>query len=356
MKGLILKPNTFKENNRILKQITMIFIDNEGITDASINLAIEEYAIRNLSYDHDYLLFYINAPSIIIGRNQNTLEEINHEYVEANNIQIVRRLSGGGAVYHDLGNLNFSFITDYDSKSLHNFKKFTDPVIKVLHKMGVNAELSGRNDILVDGRKISGNAQYSTVKRMFSHGTLLFDSDLDEVSNALNVKMSKIQSKGHKSVRSRVANIVEFLVDPLTIDEFRSALLKGLTEESEEFKIYNLTKEDWKEVMKLKEERYGNWDWNYGRSPKFDIQRVQRFPIGEVDLRLNVEKGLITSVKVYGDFLGNGPVIDIEEALTGTRYHKEDVVKALEPFDIKEYFGGLEREDFIELVYGADEN
>lgn len=334
----------------------MIFIDNEGINDASTNLSIEEYALRNLSFDHDYLLFYINAPSIIIGRNQNTLEEINHEYVEKHNIQIVRRMSGGGAVYHDLGNLNFSFITNYDTQSLHNFKKFTDPVVHVLQKLGVNAEYSGRNDILVDGKKISGNAQYSTVKRMFSHGTLLFDSELSEVANALNVKMSKIQSKGHKSVRSRVANISEFLKKPMTVLEFREALLKGLTEEDENFQIYRLTEKDWEGVNKLREEKYGNWDWNYGRSPKFDIQRVRRFPIGEVDFRINVEKGLIKEVKIYGDFLGNGAMEDIENALVGIRYDKNEIENALQPFDIKEYFGGLERADFLELVYGADED
>lgn len=333
----------------------MIFIDNEGINDPSINLAIEEYALRNFSHDHDYLLFYINAPSIIIGRNQNTLEEINHEYVEENNIQVVRRLSGGGAVYHDLGNLNFSFITNYDTKSLHNFKKFTDPVAKVLRSIDVNAELSGRNDVLVDGRKISGNAQYSTVKRMFHHGTLLFDSELSEVANALNVKMSKIQSKGHKSVRSRVANISEFLKEPMTINEFRELLLKGLNEEREEFEIYRLNDEDWKAVHKLRKERYANWDWNYGRSPAFDLQRVRRFDIGEVDLRLNVKDGHIAEVKIYGDFLGNGAMEDVENALHGTRYHRENIVEALKDIDVKEYFGGLDSNDFVELVYGSDD-
>lgn len=333
----------------------MIFIDNNGHTDPSINLALEEYALRNFEHNHDYLLFYINEPSIIIGRNQNTLEEINHEYVEINKIHVVRRLSGGGAVYHDLGNLNFSFITNYDSSSLHNFKKFTAPVIHVLHKMGVNAELSGRNDIQVDGRKISGNAQYSTVKRMFSHGTLLFNSDLGEVSNALNVKMSKLQSKGHKSVRSRVANIVEFLDKPMSIAEFRSELLDGLSREQKDFEIYTPTNQDWDGVFKLREERYNNWDWNFGASPKFNMQRTRRFPIGEIDLRLDVEKGRIEHVKIYGDFLGFSPVSEIEAKLIDVRYEPSDLKKALQDVDVSRYFGDLSNQDFLDLLYGADE-
>lgn len=166
----------------------MLFIDNKGITDPRINLAIEEYALKNLDINETYLLFYINEPSIIIGKNQNTIEEINTKYVEENGIHIVRRLSGGGAVYHDLGNLNFSFITKDDGDSFHNFLKFTEPVTAALKNLGVNAELSGRNDIVVEGRKISGNAQFSTKGRMFSHGTLLFDSEIESVVSALKCK------------------------------------------------------------------------------------------------------------------------------------------------------------------------
>lgn len=333
----------------------MIFIENEGNTNPKLNLALEEYALRNFSAENDYLLFYINEPSIIIGRNQNTLEEINHNYVEENNIHIVRRVSGGGAVYHDFGNLNFSFITNHDVKSLSNFKKFTAPVIKVLKGLGLDAALKGRNDIEVDDKKISGTAQFSTGKRMVSHGTLLYDTDLGEVVNALNVKMSKIESKGHKSVRSRVANISEFLEKRLPIEAFRQLLLEGLYEESEPFESYHLTPEEWKDVHQLKEEKYDTWDWNYGRSPKFNIQRNKRFPIGEIDLRIFVEKGHIIDFKIFGDFFGKEPVEKLEQLLIGARYELADITALLKDVEIKEYFGDLPKADVIALIYGEDE-
>ncbi|WP_179376983.1 lipoate--protein ligase [Winogradskyella wichelsiae] len=332
----------------------MIFIDNEGQTDPKLNLALEEYILRHFDASTDYLLFYINAPSIIIGRNQNTLEEINQEYIDTNDIHVVRRVSGGGAVYHDLGNLNFSFITNHDGKSISNFKKFTAPVIKVLNDMGVTAELKGRNDILVGEKKISGTAQFSTGKRMISHGTLLFDTDMTEVTKALQVKMSKIQSKGHKSVRSRVANISEFLKDPISMEAFKNQLLVGLYEASEPFESYQLTEAEWKAVHKLKAEKYDQWDWNYGRSPKFNIQRTKRFPIGEIDLRIFVEKGLISEFKIFGDFFGRQPITDLEDLLIGVPYDKVEIAKILKNLSIENYFGKLETSDFIDLVYGND--
>jgi lipoate-protein ligase A len=220
--------------------------------------------------------------------------------------------------------------------------------------MGVDAELIGRNDILVDGKKISGTAQFSTGKRMISHGTLLLDTDLGEVVNALNVKPSKIESKGHKSVRSRVANISEYLKEPLKIEEFRELLLKGLYEQSEPFETYHLTDEEWAKVHKLKKEKYDTWDWNYGRNPKFNIQRTKRFPIGELDLRIFVEKGQIVDFKIFGDFFGKEPVENIENLMIGVRYKIENITEALKDIDTKEYFGDLQKSDFIELIHGVD--
>jgi lipoate-protein ligase A len=330
----------------------MQFIDNRGITDPALNLALEEYALRNLPVADNYLLFYINEPSIIIGKNQNTAEEINVEYVNAHNIHVVRRLSGGGAVYHDKGNLNFSFITNDDGDSFHNFAKFTQPVIDALRKLGVDAALTGRNDIQVGEQKISGNAQFSSKGRMFSHGTLLFDSAMDNVAAALNVKPLKIESKGTKSVRSRVANISEFLHVPVTIEQFRNTLLNELFHrESGGVPVYPMTDEQWKAVRILADERYRSWDWNFGRSPKSNIQNAIKFPSGIIDVRLNVESGHIASIIIYGDFFGVEDVADLELRLTGIRYDAATLAEAIKDVDLTRYFGRITEAEFVSLFF-----
>ncbi|ASN06563.1 lipoate--protein ligase [Virgibacillus necropolis] len=331
----------------------MKFIDNKGITDPSINLALEEYVLQNFGEKDTYLLFYINKPSIIIGRNQNTVEEINTEYVDNNGIKVVRRLSGGGAVYHDEGNLNFSFITKDDGESFHNFEKFTKPVVEALNQLGVPAELKGRNDLVADGRKISGNAQFSTKGRMFSHGTLMFDSEVEHVVSALNVSKEKIESKGIKSIRSRVANISEFLEEKVSMDEFKDIILRYIfdVEDVKDVPRYELTDQDWENVHQISKERYQNWDWNFGKSPKFNTQSSHKFDSGLVDVRLEVKKGIIENFKIYGDFFGIGDVADVEDKLTGIRHERKAIEEALENVDIPHYLGKISKENFINLVY-----
>lgn len=328
----------------------MKFIDNQGITDPRMNLAIEEYALKNLPASDDYLLFYINEPSIIIGKNQNTIEEINSAYVEENHIHVVRRLSGGGAVYHDLGNLNFSFITNDDGQSFHNFRKFTEPVVQALKKLGVEAELTGRNDIQVGERKISGNAQYSTKGRMFSHGTLLFDSEMENVVSALKVNAEKIQSKGIKSIRSRVANISEFLPESMTIAEFRLAILHSIFGEGE-VEEYKLTAEDWDKIHELSKARYQSWDWNYGKSPKSNYRQSKRFEnVGSIEVQLDIEKGKIKDAKIYGDFFGVRDVTELEALLRDTPYDRPSVTERIALVNLQEFFGNLDRESFVSLL------
>lgn len=328
----------------------MRFISNEGITDPRVNLAIEEYALRHLSPEEDYLLFYINEPSIIIGKNQNTHEEINSDYVKAHGIHVVRRLSGGGAVYHDLGNLNFSFITKDDGESFHNFRKFTEPVVQALKQLGVDAALVGRNDIQVGERKISGNAQFATKGRMFSHGTLLFDSDMSNVTSALKVNKEKIQSKGIKSIRSRVANISEFLPEPMTIDAFKQSLLESIFAGGDILR-YELTAADWEKIREISAARYGNWDWNYGKSPAFNVRQTKRLAAGTFDVRLNVAKGTIAEATIYGDFFGVGEAEVVAKLLSSVRYEEEAVAAALEGVDLTHYFGQVTKEEFLGLLF-----
>lgn len=330
----------------------MYFIDNKGITDPRVNLAIEEYVLKNMDIEKDdYLLFYINQPSIIIGKNQNTIEEINTDYVEENGIIVVRRLSGGGAVYHDLNNLNFSFLTKDDGNSFNNYKKFTQPVVDALANLGVNSELSGRNDILAEGKKVSGNAQYSTRGRMFSHGTLMFNLDIDAVVNSLKVKQDKIESKGIKSVRSRVANIIDFLPEKITVEQFRLEILKSIFGGEENIQYYELTEEDWANIDEISKNRYQQWDWNYGKSPRFNIQKTHRFPSGGIDIRLEVNKGIIEELTIFGDFFGVGDVEEIEQLLVGTKYDRTAINEKLQEVDIPKYFGGISAEDFLQVIY-----
>src|SRR6195952_3772131 len=284
----------------------MLYVDNGDLTDARLNLALEEHVLRNRIEDDDLLLFYVNAPAIIIGRNQNTVEEINSDVVDARGIRVVRRVSGGGAVYHDLGNLNFSFMTRDVNARFNRYDLFNRPVVEVLRELGVPAEIGGRNDILADGRKISGNAQFATPGRMFSHGTLLLDSNLDDVTAALRPKPGKVESKGVKSIRSRVANISEFLREPITVTELRDRIIERIFGTRDPVHVPSLAigDADWRAAPELLEQRYGNWSWNYGENPPSNVQRVQRFPAGEIDARLDVHGGRITAVRFFGDFMG----------------------------------------------------
>lgn len=329
----------------------MYYISNNNNHDPALNLALEEYIFRQLP-ENNYLLFYINEPSIIIGKNQNTLEEINVDYVKENNIHVVRRISGGGAVYHDLGNLNFSFIMKDDGTSFHNFKKFTEPVVEALRSLGVNAELTGRNDIQVGEQKISGNAQFSSRGKIISHGTLLFNSEMSKVASALKVNKAKYVSKSTKSVRSRVANITEFLETSMTIEEFKQTILHSLFGSSENVQEYKLTDEDWKKVNQLANERYRSWDWNYGRSPAFNMQQQKRIEgVGTFDVRLDVQDGVIQQAVVYGDFFGKGDRNELTEKMQGVKYTEEALSAFSDSVDLQYYFGPITKEDWMGLLF-----
>jgi lipoate-protein ligase A len=337
----------------------VLFVDNLGSTDASRNLALEEYVLRHRMGDDDLLLFYVNAPAIIIGRNQNTIEEIAPDVVAERGIQVVRRVSGGGAVYHDLGNLNFSFMTRDVSGRFNRYDRFNGPVVEVLRDLGVPAEIGGRNDILAGGRKISGNAQFATPDRMFSHGTLLVHSNLDDVTAALRPRPGKVESKGVKSIRSRVANINEFLVQPvdtgehaLGVHELRERILERIfgTRDRSAIPGVELTGDDWRKVDELRATKYANWAWNYGENPPSNVQRAQRFPAGEIDLRFDVHQGLISGLRIFGDFMGRRDVAELESLLRGVAYDRDAMLAAIGDADLSSYFGDVSREEVLGLL------
>jgi lipoate-protein ligase A len=303
----------------------LVFVDNQGVTDAHINLAIEEHILRNLELQEGRVFLYINQPSIIVGRNQNPYEEANLPFAEAQHLPILRRLSGGGTVYHDLGNLNFSFITLQRPEDFHNFRKFTTPILSALQGLGIDAQLNQHNDIVVAGRKVSGNAQYIAGGRILTHGTLLFDSDLSNLALALKASAGAIASKSIKSVRSRVANLSEFLNEALDMQSFRLRVLDGIFAGAGESPTYRLTQDDWVAIRRISAERYQTWEWNFGRSPRFSLQKTRQFRWGEVQADLEIENGLIRSIQFHGAGFGPEQAASLEQALSGVRYAREHI-------------------------------
>lgn len=328
----------------------LLYIKNDS-TDPRYNLALEEYVFMHLQPDEDFIMLWQNAPSVIIGKNQNTAEEINADYVEKNGIHVVRRSTGGGAVYHDLGNFNYTFITKADGSQI-DFRKFTQPVIRVLNDLGVPAQFSGRNDIVIDGKKFSGNAQRVHKNRVLHHGAILYSSKLDDVNNVLNVKAEKFKSKSVKSVRSRVTNISDYLPEPMPIREFMDLLLERMfLEQDTPKKEYVLTEKDLSKIRQIMDEKYANWEWNYGYSPPFNFEKIDRFKGGTLQVRLNVVKGMIDECKIYGDFFGVKDVKHIEKRLKGVRYDLHRVRDALADIDFSEYFGKITRDEFIRCCF-----
>ncbi len=326
----------------------MIYVINNS-SSCFFNHAAEEYLMNN--FDDEVFMLWINKPSILIGRNQNTISEINLDYVKMSGIDVVRRLSGGGTVYNDLGNMNFTFIT-YKNESGSNvkngFEKFALPVINALRSLGVNAEFSGRNDITIDGKKFSGNAQYFQKDKLLHHGTLLFDCDMSKLSLALKSKALKFKDKGVKSVAGRVTNILPYLQTPMTLGEFREYLKNYIINTHKIDKIYEFKDKDIEEIKKISKYRFETWEWNYGKSPEYRYENAVKYPSGIVEYNLNVEEGTITDVSIYGDFFGEKNINELETLLVGTRHSMVELEKALEHIEIEKYIKGLSTKEFIE--------
>ncbi|MEW8996636.1 MAG: lipoate--protein ligase [Thermoanaerobacter sp.] len=326
----------------------MLYIYNKN-TNPYFNLAAEEYVLKE--FQEECFMLWRNEPSIIVGKNQNTLAEINLDYVRQHKIPVVRRLSGGGAVFHDLGNLNFTFIVNEDVSSFSDFRRFTQPIIDVLRKLSVNAEFSGRNDITIDGKKISGNAQYYYKNRILHHGTLLFSSSITDLSAALKVRPVKFEDKGVKSVSKRVTNISEHLKEPITIEQFIDLIMNHIREQTGGREMYEFTQEDIKKIEKLVKEKYSTWEWNFGTSPDYSFKNEKKFTGGTVEVNLNVEKGIIKDIKIYGDFFGKYDVSEVENLLKGVKHSEEEIRKVLSNIDMNDYFANITVDNLIEVMF-----
>ena len=327
----------------------MLLINNTN-TNAYFNLAMEEYFLKNTN--EDIFLLWQNENSIIVGKNQNTLSEINYDYVKENNIKVVRRLSGGGAVFHDLGNINFTFISCNDN-SFSDFKKFTMPIVEALKELNVHAEFSGRNDLLIDGQKFSGNAQYNYKNKVMHHGTLLFSSEINDLSNALKVKPSKFQGKSVKSVKSRVTNISSHLDKKMTVLEFKDYLMDFINKRDENSHFYELNDKDIESINKLVEEKYSTWEWNFGYSPKYSLYNELKYPGGNVEFSLDVHDGLIKDIKFFGDFFGKEDISFIENKLSNVKHNEYSIKSALEDVDINNYFLNCNIDILVSGIMGA---
>ncbi|WP_156285975.1 lipoate--protein ligase [Oceanivirga salmonicida] len=327
----------------------MKYIINES-NDTQFNIALEEYAFKKLLNEDMIFILWINKPSIIVGRHQNTIEEINAEYVRENNIEVVRRISGGGAVYHDYNNLNYTIITNEVKDKIFDFKSFSIPVIKTLESLGVEAKFTGRNDLEIDGKKICGNAQAYINGRIMHHGCLLFDVDLSVLASALKVSKDKIESKGVKSVRARVTNIVNELPEKIDVIKFRDLLLDYMKKEYPQISEYVFSEKEIEEIKKAREEKFANWDWNYGKSPEYNIKRSNKFEKGKIEIYANIIDSNIQNIKIYGDFFGIEDVKAVEDVLRGIKYERESVRNALSSIDLSRYFAGISLDEIVKAV------
>lgn len=312
---------------------------------APFNIASEEHILN--SFEEDVFLLYRNSPSIIVGRNQNTLAEINLPWVREHNIPVVRRLTGGGTVFHDLGNLNFSFIINRSGVDESGFARYTAPVLAALHNLGVDARLEGRNDLTIGGRKFSGNARAVHPKKIQQHGTILFDSKIADLSAALKANPLKFRDKAVKSVSSRVTNVSEHLVRVVSLEEFISLIHLQVLKLYPAARDRVFSQDDLDAIQALVKSKYDTWDWNFGRSPAYNHVQAVRCAAGTIEFHADVHKGRITALRVFGDFFGDRDIEEFEAAITSLAHREEDLRLALSSLPLEEFFGPVTSADIL---------
>jgi lipoate---protein ligase len=334
---------------RIKKKTTMKCIVHKS-TDPYFNIATDEYIFKHM--EEDCFMLWQNDNAIIVGKHQNAMAEINLDYVKEKGIHVVRRLSGGGAVYHDMGNLNFSFThTGSDPTKMVDFKKYTAPILEVLQSLGVDAKFEGRNDLMIDGRKFSGNAEHVIGNKVLHHGTLLFASEMRDVSGALKINPLKYKDRAVKSVPKRVTNIKDHLKIPLTIEAFRDRILNHVLRIFPEAQLYEFTPEDLAAIEKIRNEKYATWDWNFGYSPQYDFQQGVRTPGGTMEVHMNVSNGIIKEIKLMGDFFNLQPIEKFEAAFVNVPHEETALRQLLLAHPPQTYLKDIHAEDLLAALF-----
>lgn len=348
------------KNKRSILDEGFMFIIETNTTDPAVNLAFEEYYLRHAAFDDPILMLWRNEPTVVVGAFQNTYSEVDYDYLRSHNIHLVRRTTGGGAVYHDLGNLCYSFIRLETDLEHLDFHQFLQPVQTALATLGIDAEISGRNDLLVDGRKISGSAARVAGDRVLFHGTLLYSSDLDVLSRVLTVKKEKIVSKGVPSVRSRVTRIADHLPHSLDILEFKQLLLNAFLD-PETHSPYEPSEREKQAILALADSKYRNDEWTLGKNPSFNVSYSHRFDKGELTVKLLVHHSRIEHCHFEGDYLGWLDSDEVASALVGVVYSRESVEAVMKRFEessagsmssLDLYFGGLTRNGIVGTIMG----
>jgi len=315
-------------------------------TDPAFNLALEEHLFNSLQPDHPgWFLLWRNRPSIIVGRFQNTVEEINQKFVDKYNLDVVRRITGGGAVFHDEGNLNYSFIQNADKSGAIDFKRYLSPIVDALNQLGVDAEFSSRNDITVHGKKISGSAQTRKNRKVLHHGTMLVDLNLDMLEATLAGAPDKYLSKGISSVRSRVTNLKEIWPQGTSAERLVEVFLDLCSSARAELKD-----QDAEAAGILADQKYRTWEWNFGKSPEYTEKLYNRFPWGAVDVRINVKGGVIQHCHITGDFFAEYDIEDVLSSMLGIRHTPEAVFESLRDIELEKYFLGCNRKEILDFL------
>lgn len=315
-------------------------------TDPYFNMAMEEYFLKNFS--ENIFILWRNEPAIIVGKHQNSLAEINLDFVKEKEIKVIRRLTGGGAVFHDLGNINFTFIENGKNP---DFQKFTRPILDVLVNLGIDARFEGRNDLTIGGKKFSGNAIAVWKNRILEHGTLLFSAEMANLSAALKVNPLKFEDKAVKSTRSRVTNISEHLKQDIDVIQFRDMVMQYVMSLYADSQLYEYTERDLEAINHLRNTKYATWDWNFGTSPNYAFSKMIRTTGGNVEFHIQANKGIIEKIRIFGDFFANRDIEELENILIGTKHNVDDVYNRLSEVDIKQYIANTTVDELIKGIF-----